>query len=136
METQAPDRRVGARILAGICSLPFLFYGLAYLVGMWTHSTGLNSLILLGLPLAALTFAALGLWYAISGWNEGARKRITRGTLFAIGLGMVGFVAGFFGPLILTPNSNQGPLLGFVVTGPWGTILGGLIGVFLKRNHS
>lgn len=42
-------------------------------------------------------------------------------------LGSIGFCAGFFGPMILRPDANQGPLLGIFFTGPLGFILG-LIG--------
>lgn len=41
-------------------------------------------------------------------------------------LGSTGFAAGFFGPLLLQPGSNQGPLLGIFFTGPLG-VVGGLI---------
>lgn len=42
-------------------------------------------------------------------------------------VGAIGFVLGFFGPLIFTPDSNLGPLLGIFITGPFGFIAG-LIG--------
>jgi hypothetical protein len=35
---------------------------------------------------------------------------------------------GFFGPLIFTPDANQGPLLGIFITGPLGFVLGGIGG--------
>ena len=50
------------------------------------------------------------------------------GCLGAAGLGIVGFTFGFFGPMIFTPDSNQGPLLGIFITGPLGAVAGGLIG--------
>lgn len=37
--------------------------------------------------------------------------------------GAIGFVLGFFGPLLLS-NSAQGPLLGIFITGPIGFLLG------------
>ena len=40
----------------------------------------------------------------------------------AIGLGLIGLVGGFFGPLLLTPEANQGPLLGIFITGPLGVL--------------
>jgi hypothetical protein len=40
-------------------------------------------------------------------------------------VGGVGFALGFFGPMLLSPGSNQGPMLGILVTGPWG-FAGGL----------
>jgi hypothetical protein len=36
----------------------------------------------------------------------------------------LGFGAGFFGPLLLSPGANQGPLLGIFFTGPLGFVLG------------
>jgi energy-converting hydrogenase Eha subunit B len=38
---------------------------------------------------------------------------------------------GFFGPLVLAPEANQGPLLGIFITGPLGFILGGVIGLIV-----
>jgi hypothetical protein len=46
--------------------------------------------------------------------------------LWAVSLGAVGFIAGFFGPLAVNPEANQGPLLGIFITGPAG-LLGGLV---------
>jgi uncharacterized membrane protein YeaQ/YmgE (transglycosylase-associated protein family) len=39
-------------------------------------------------------------------------------------LGAVGFAAGFFGPLLFSPDSNQGPLVGILMSGPAGALLG------------
>jgi hypothetical protein len=43
-------------------------------------------------------------------------------------VGGIGFVGGFLGPILLTPEANQGPLLGIFITGPLGFILGGVLG--------
>lgn len=51
--------------------------------------------------------------------------------LGAILLGVVGFSAGFFGPILLNPEANQGPLVGIFITGPGGLILGGILGAIL-----
>ncbi len=45
----------------------------------------------------------------------------------ALVTGALGFLAGFIGPMILTPNANQGPMLGFML-GPAGFIGGGIGG--------
>jgi hypothetical protein len=45
----------------------------------------------------------------------------------AIALGLAGFAAGFFGPMIFMPEANQGPLIGFA-TGPLGAVAGAVIG--------
>ena len=51
----------------------------------------------------------------------------------AILLGSLAFVGGFFGPLILAPGANQGPLLGIFITGPLGFLVGGVVGVVWWR---
>jgi hypothetical protein len=43
-------------------------------------------------------------------------------------LGGIGFVLGFLGPIIVTPEANQGPLLGIFITGPAGFVVGVILG--------
>ena len=53
-------------------------------------------------------------------------------------LGLIGFTGGFFGPMIFSPESNQGPMLGIFFTGPAGLVLGLLIGAIIgwcRRNE-
>ena len=52
-------------------------------------------------------------------------------------LGGLGFIGGFFGPLIFAPEANQGPLLGIFITGPLGALLGGIGGALIgwRRNR-
>ena len=52
--------------------------------------------------------------------------------LWPLLLGGVGFGAGFFGPIALNPEANQGPMVGLFITGPGGVIGGLLLGVFLQ----
>lgn len=60
-------------------------------------------------------------------WSMQAGKGGILGTVFrwAATAGAVGFCLRFFGPMILAPQSNQGPLLGILVTGPFGFMAGG-----------
>jgi MFS family permease len=46
-------------------------------------------------------------------------------------VGGVGFAAGFFGPIALNPEANQGPLVGILITGPGGALLGAVLGGLL-----
>ena len=46
----------------------------------------------------------------------------------ALIVGAIGFVGGFFGPLLFAPDANQGPLIGMFVTGPLGFVVGGIAG--------
>ena len=49
--------------------------------------------------------------------------------LCSVAAGTIGFASGFFGPMVFSPGSNQGPLLGILVTGPLGFLIGPAIGV-------
>ena len=49
----------------------------------------------------------------------------------ALALGTTGFLSGFLGPIALSPEANQGPLLGIFITGPGGALLGVLLGAAL-----
>jgi len=46
----------------------------------------------------------------------------------AVLFGLIGFLAGFLGPIFLTPGANQGPLLGIFITGPLCGVAGFLAG--------
>ena len=65
------------------------------------------------------------------------RPGVARWTLsFAFAIGAIAFLAGFAGPILLTPDSPQGPLLGIFVTGPLGFILGAVIGLAIGVTKS
>jgi len=53
------------------------------------------------------------------------------GAIWALVLGIFGFLAGFYGPLYLPDDSPQGPLLGIFGTGPLGFGAGLIIGLYL-----
>ena len=54
---------------------------------------------------------------------------------FALTVGAVAFLLGFVGPLIVTPDANQGPLLGIFITGPLGCLAGLLWGLVRYRRR-
>jgi hypothetical protein len=45
-------------------------------------------------------------------------------------IGLVSFLAGFFGPMILASDANQGPMLGIFITGPLGFLAGIFVGIW------
>ncbi len=49
--------------------------------------------------------------------------------LWAFILGAVGLVVGYIAPITLSPDANQGPLLGIFVTGPGAAVFGFLLGL-------
>jgi hypothetical protein len=46
----------------------------------------------------------------------------------ALILGLIGFAAGFFGPMVLNPESNLGPIIGILFSGPCGALVGAVLG--------
>jgi hypothetical protein len=82
--------------------------------------------IVAGSMVAGVATAALALvtWFA-----AGSPHPIVRGAVLGAGwCGVIGFIGGFFGPMILAPESNQGPMLGIFITGPGGFVIGALCG--------
>jgi len=55
---------------------------------------------------------------------------------FAAFVGAITFLLGFFGPLPITPEANQGPLLGIFITGPLGFVFGWIWGLMRQRSRS
>ncbi len=74
------------------------------------------------------TAAALCWWFALRGHVASDRMIMLCALIGACLVGGIGFVIGFFGPMIFSPGSNQGPLAGIFLTGPLGFAAGGLLG--------
>lgn len=80
----------------------------------------------------------------VAGWYAWTRTASVDSSLarsvgyWALVIGAIGFAGGFFGPLIFTPEANQGPLLGILITGPLGVVagaIGGLIYWMVQRRR-
>jgi len=56
--------------------------------------------------------------------NQNQKKSEIPFVLWIGVLGGVGFAAGFFGPMLLAPEANQGPMVGIFISGPGGALLG------------
>jgi hypothetical protein len=112
-------------------------FGLAFLVGVATYY------FVFWLPMSLLSFLPGHLLIALVGSLAAAigaarytwRRTHDGGGLLTMTLGgamivgAIGFVGGFFGPMIWAPDANQGPLLGIFYTGPLGFLLGGTAGL-------
>jgi hypothetical protein len=70
------------------------------------------------------TLAALCWWYVLRGpaaiKNLGFHYALLWGKI----VGGVCLLAGYVGPIILTPNANSGPLFGIFISGPIGFLVG------------
>jgi len=80
--------------------------------------------------------AVLTGWFILSATKSPSKNSLLSSIIcWAFITGGVGFFAGFFGPIIFTPEANQGPLVGIIFTGPLGLLLGAIIGlIYWLRN--
>ena len=91
-------------------------------------------------PVPVFVWVIFGLFGAIGGCVIGVLRQGPPGRGRAVGwwcarmtgiVGVVGFLIGFVGPLIFSPDSNTGPMLGIFVTGPLWAIVGAICGVVI-----
>lgn len=112
------------RLLLTIIVSIFTFYMTGLLVGVLLPG-GLGLIpFLVALP--AAYFAGRYTWARSPSAADGPGRMIIQGAFL---VGAIGFVGGFFGPMIFAPGANQGPLLGIFITGPLGFLAGGLGGL-------
>ena len=88
-------------------------------------------------PITLLIFTLSGLcwWFALRGHQTESQARIWKSWRAARLLGGIGLVGGVVGPALIWPGSNQGPLLGILITGPLGFILGAVGGLLFPLDH-
>jgi hypothetical protein len=84
------------------------------------------------IALAAASHAARTVW---KGTAEGSTSVAMTAGLGAVIVGGLGFVLGFFGPMLLAPGANQGPMLGLFITGPAGVVIGAVAGAVYARRR-
>jgi hypothetical protein len=92
--------------------------------GAWLRTDGEDWA--LWLIASAFTTAAAGLVWTCSQVRGGLLSTVSVG---AVATGGIAFSAGFFLPMLLAPQANQGPLLGILIAGPaflLGAVGGGL----------
>ena len=64
---------------------------------------------------------------------SGCGPALAYGIAGAVVLGFIGFIIGFVGPIVFTPQANQGPLLGIFITGPAGAVIGFIFGALYSQ---
>jgi hypothetical protein len=111
--------------------LAFVVFASVFLFVYWVPFSLISenrpeSIATLGSLVAAVAAAAF-VWRATGSEAGGFVRSVMYGALV---VGAIGFAGGFFGPMILTPGANQGPLLGLFITGPLGAIVGAIGGFF------
>jgi hypothetical protein len=115
--------RLGLCFVVGVATFYFMFW-LPF--ALLSFLPGHLLLAFVG-SLAAAVWTTRYTWRRTESSGEGGVLALTLGG--ALVVGAIGFVGGFFGPMIWAPDANQGPLLGIFYTGPLGFLLGGVGGL-------
>lgn len=110
------------------------FFGTFFIVWMLMLVMPLGGHVWIGslVALAASVHVSRRVW---NGTAEGSSSVAVMAGLGAVILGGLGFVAGFFGPMIFAPEANQGPMLGLFITGPAGVVIGAIAGALYARRR-
>jgi hypothetical protein len=119
-----------ARIVFGLIGLAAAGLALVFAAEL---AAGRPDFLLAVFMAVAGAIGFLGLWFALRGGDAEVRRQMGAALKGGVILGILGFVGGFFGPIILTPEANQGPLLGIFITGPLGFVLGAAGGYLRAR---
>ena len=117
-------------VIVGRAFVCILVFVAAFLFSYWLLFVQIfpDDLLDLASVAALLTAAVLAglVWKATDGEAKGV---LATSLTWAGAVGAVGFSGGFFGPMIVTPDANQGPLLGLLITGPLGCVVGAIAGL-------
>ena len=128
--------RLGVTVIATVMSWYFIFWIAAGLLAaiLPRHQPGPIT-VTLAIAIATVCAAALAraVWRitgAGAGTSPGLAGAMLRGALI---VGVIGFIAGFIGPIVFTPGASQGPLRGIFITGPLGLVIGAIAGAIRWR---
>jgi hypothetical protein len=108
-------------LICGVAAFYFVFW----MGGALLHALGLPFWISFVFSAGVSALVGRYIWARTASVQSGLAGSVVLGALIT---GGVGFVAGFFGPLVFAPDANQGPLLGLFITGPLGFAAGGVGG--------
>ena len=126
--------------IAAIVSYSFVFWMLFVLLAMLLvrQSEPPQWLVLVAFLIAVVSavVVARSVWRRTGASAPSASPGLARSVFMGAGIvGAIGFAIGFFGPIIVSPGANQGPLLGIFVTGPLGLVVGAVAGAIYWRLH-
>jgi hypothetical protein len=124
--------RVALTFVSGVAALYFVYW----VGGALLLSLALPPWVASVVAVAVAVLVVRYVWRHTESLEAGLASSVAVGALV---LGGIGFTAGFFGPMFLAPEANQGPLLGIFITGPLGFVLGAVAGAvrwFVRRRRA
>lgn len=106
-------------------ALAAAFFALLLVVVFIPLFTDITELTATWISIPVVILAGWYTWKSQGGDRIGVVAAIFTGAIF---IGGISFAIGFFGPMVLAPGANQGPLLGIFFTGPIGLVIGAIVG--------
>ena len=125
MKSSNPQPFLLERVSAGIVAIALTIYILMVLQTQLKEGFDtLGNIFIVG----SATVAILCWWVALFYQREQSRRKMGLAFRGGVIIGGISFLAGFLGPIVLTPQANQGPLVGIFITGPIGFVVGIIAG--------
>ncbi len=125
MTASRPQSYLIERIIAGIGAIAFSTYSMMVLQTQLKEGFDtLGDIFIVG----SAAVAILCWWVALFYQREQSRRKMGLAFRGGVIIGGISFLAGFLGPIIMTPQANQGPLVGIFITGPIGFVVGIIAG--------
>jgi len=121
--------RLVTTFVAAVATYYFVYWFGGALIGSILRGPLPNGIAVVTSLLVAI-FVTCYVWIQSGSSQTGLFGCVALGSLVT---GTIGFSVGFFGPILFTPQANQGPMLGIFITGPLGFMLGGMGGAMYWR---
>ncbi len=120
------------QLLKITCSLLLFAIVLFFIQTILLITTELPDWIGAVLSISCATCAGWYSWQLLSGKKTGIVAAILTGALI---LGALGFIFGFFGPMLVAQDTQQAAFIGIFVTSPIGIVLGAIGGYLLASRR-
>lgn len=122
------------QILKPLVSLLMFLIVLFFISTILTIMTSFPAWLSGAVSFACAVLAAWSAWQLVTGKKTGAIVAVTGGALI---LGGLFFTIGFLGPMVISKDTSQGPMIGLFIAAPLGVIIGAIGGyVYASRRNA
>ncbi|MBY0485104.1 multidrug ABC transporter permease [Nitrosomonas sp.] len=122
------------QILKPIVSLLMFLTVLFFISTILTITTSSPFWLSAALSLACASLAAWFTWKLVSGEKANTIIAVIGGALI---LGGLFFVIGFLGPMAISKDTDQGPMIGIFIAAPLGVVIGAISGyIYASRQNT
>ena len=122
------------QILKPVISLLMFLIVLFFISTILTIVTSYPAWLSGAVSLACAALAAWSAWQLVTGKKTNVIVAVTGGALI---LGGLFFTVGFLGPMVISKDTNQGPMIGLFIAAPLGVIMGAIGGyVYVSRQDA